>query len=147
MNHQNTLKFPVVITSKPYERSWESKEVDAQTGKKKTGSVSVIRGILIPENAEADPSTLKEVEFNISTNKNYGAKKSAFDIMDVYYENKDKFAKGEVYAEVETYMGPRLNNQGVVSFFSPWIHDLKIVNTNEEDKSLVGVVTTRGEQL
>jgi hypothetical protein len=145
MNFQNTCKIPVVLTSKPYERQWESK--DKVTGEAKKGSVSVIRGVMIPPNADADPSSLKEIEFNISTSKIGGAEKNAFEVMEVYYENKGNFESGKSYAMIETYMGPRLNKDGVVSFFSPWINDLEVITTSTEDQPLVKVVTARNEQL
>lgn len=145
MNYSKNLTIPVVLTGKPNERTWETE--NQETGEKRSGSVHVIRGYVVPENPETDPSNIQEIEFSIQSNKAGVAKKNVVDVMDTYYENKAKLAKGEVFVEVEAYMGGRRNKSGTISYFSPWVHDMKIVNVNEETKSNVRAVINKLEQF
>lgn len=145
MNFQTTMNIPVIPVSKPTERTWEIE--DKQTGQKRTGSVHVMRALMIPSNPEADPSSIKEVELNINTSKtSLGCKKNISDMVELYFENKSKFDNGEAYLNVETYMGPRMN-KGVVTFFSPWVNDATIVQANDESNPYIKAVRRKEEQL
>jgi len=143
MNFQSTCKISVIPTSKPYERTWET--TDKVTGQPRQGSVHVMKGVIIPQNPDADPCTLKEVEMNINTSKTGIAKKNISDMVEIYFENKRDFEDGKAYLEIETYMGPRTNRDGIVTFFSPWINNAQVLKPSEEDVPHIKAALRRGE--
>jgi len=145
MNFNQVCEIPVVLKGKPYPRKWET--IDKETGEKKEGSVHVIRGTLIPNNPNTDPALLREIEFNINGRKIGDTKKDSMDIMELYLINKEKLDKGEAYAVVKTYMGPRSGKDGIVTFFSPFVNDMKIVTPDEDEKPLIKAALNTKEEV
>lgn len=129
-------KFDVLMVNKPHERVWETK--NSETGAvEKTGSVHVIRAVAIPTDPNVDRTKVQLIDFNVNTNKTGVSKKNLSDILELYFENKAKLVKGEMYVTIEAYMGGRSNKDGIVTFFSPWVNDIALKQVTESEKPLV----------
>jgi hypothetical protein len=142
MKIQSTCKIPVLLTDVK-KRDWSV--VDKETGRTRVGTVNTLCGVIIPENPNQDPSLLKEIEFNIYDN-NPDIIGTA-ELSKTFYRNEQKFAEGNVYAIVETYMAPKYNNNGLVTFFSPYVNGIQVLTPSDEDRPNVIAATRRKEQL
>lgn len=142
MKTQTTCRIPVLITGVS-KRDW--KIVDKETGNERSGVVNTLQGIMIPENPATDPAYLKRIEFNIYDNNPQII--GTAEVCKAYYSNEDKFKKGEVYAQVETYMAPNVSKDGKVSFFKPYVNNIQVVSTSDEERPNVLAAARHFSQL
>lgn len=142
MKTQTTCRIPVLITGVS-KRDW--KIVDKETGNERSGVVNTLQGVMIPENPATDPAYLKRVEFNIYDNNPQII--GTAEVCKTFYSNEEKFKKGEVYAQVETYMAPNVGKDGKVSFFKPYVNNIQVVSTSDEERPSVLAAARHFSQL
>ena len=142
MKTQTTCRLPVLITGVS-KRDWSV--TDKETGNTRSGVVNVLQAVMIPENASVDPAYLKRIEFNIYDNNPQII--GTAEVCKTFYANEDKFKKGEVYAEIETYMAPNVGKDGKVGFFKPYVNNIQVVSPSDEDRPNVLAATRHFQQL
>lgn len=144
MKVNSVVKIPVVLT-KMDKRSWEIPDKN-DPNKKIAGVVNTLRGVLVPSDPNIDPAFLKEIEFSIYDNN--PDQPGIAEISKTLYRNEERFEKGEVFAMVDAYMAPKVNRDGIVTIYSPYVNAIEVKTPEtEEEKAQVLAASRKNVRL
>ena len=134
MNTLDNFVLNIAINKEPFTKKWQSASAN--------GEYDILPGVIIPHTVTK--KNLKEVELKISRETMRNIKKNTLEISKMVLKNEDKLKSGDLYARVTCYMAPIVRN-GVTNMFTPYINDVELVASSEEDKPKVVAALTKGE--